>query len=125
MTALHTAYVNSSGRDTYTFSCTCGARGGNWSSREAAKAAARRHGALIAVNDRADIAFAAGADVLLVECYNYDRPLANHLDYKTLAARRSDLATPRIVLTHMGPGMLAHDGPLPEERAHDGMVIVP
>lgn len=43
MTALHTAYVNSSGRDTYTFSCTCGARGGNWSSREAAKAAARRH----------------------------------------------------------------------------------
>ncbi|MGO4667481.1 MBL fold metallo-hydrolase [Bosea sp. 2RAB26] len=71
------------------------------------------------------ISLAAGADVLLVECYNYDRPLANHLDYKTLAARRGDLATPRIVLTHMGPGMLAHDGPLPEERAHDGMVIVP
>lgn len=71
------------------------------------------------------ISLATGADVLLVECYNYDRPLANHLDYKTLAARRSDLATPRIVLTHMGPGMLAHDGPLPEERAHDGMVIVP
>ncbi|WP_067546931.1 thiamine phosphate synthase [Nocardia crassostreae] len=28
------------------------------------KAAARRHGALVAVNDRADVAFAAGADVL-------------------------------------------------------------
>ncbi|MQY23796.1 thiamine phosphate synthase [Nocardia macrotermitis] len=30
----------------------------------ALKAAARRHGALVAVNDRADVAFAAGADVL-------------------------------------------------------------
>ena len=43
MTALHTAYVSSSGRDAYTFSCTCGARGGNWNSRPAAKAAAKRH----------------------------------------------------------------------------------
>lgn len=68
---------------------------------------------------------ADGADVLLVECYTYDKPLVNHLDYKTLAARRADLKTPRIVLTHMGPGMLAHQAPLPEERAHDGMVIEP
>lgn len=71
------------------------------------------------------IPLAAGADVLLVECYTYDQVLANHLDYRTLAAHRGELATPRIILTHMGPAMLAHDAPLPEERAHDGMVITP
>ena len=69
------------------------------------------------------IPLAAGADVLLVECYAYDARLANHLDYGTLASRRAELETPRIVLTHMGASMLAHDGPLPEERAFDGMVI--
>jgi ribonuclease BN (tRNA processing enzyme) len=69
------------------------------------------------------IPLAAGADVLLVECYAYDLQLANHLDYRTLAAHRAELATPRIILTHMGLGMLAHQEPLPEERAHDGMVI--
>lgn len=69
------------------------------------------------------IPLAAGADALLVECYSYDTRLANHLDYGTLASRRAELATPRIILTHMGPGMLAHQEPLPEERAHDGLVI--
>jgi ribonuclease BN (tRNA processing enzyme) len=69
------------------------------------------------------IPLAAGADALLVECYAYDIRLENHLDYKTLAAHRAELATPRIILTHMGVNMLAHQAPLPEERAHDGMVI--
>ena len=69
------------------------------------------------------IQLAAGADALLVECYTYDRVLANHLDYRSLAARRSELDTPRIILTHMGESMLAHTQPLPEERAYDGMVI--
>lgn len=71
------------------------------------------------------VPLADGADILLVECYNYDKPLKNHLDYRTLRMHRGELATPRIVLTHMGPGMLGHEGPLPEERAHDGMVLVP
>jgi ribonuclease BN (tRNA processing enzyme) len=69
------------------------------------------------------IPLADGADALLVECYTWDIRLANHLDYRTFAARRVELNTPRIVLTHMGASMLAHDPPLPEERAHDGMVI--
>lgn len=69
------------------------------------------------------IPLASGADVLLIECYTWDTPLANHLDYATLSAYRARLATPRIVLTHMGVLMLAHDEALPEERAHDGMVI--
>ncbi|WP_332690317.1 MBL fold metallo-hydrolase [Bosea sp. (in: a-proteobacteria)] len=70
------------------------------------------------------IPLAAGADALLVECYTWDRVLANHLDYRTLRAHRGDLDTPRIILTHMGPDMLAHGEPLPETRAHDGMVLV-
>lgn len=69
------------------------------------------------------VPLAAGADVLLVECYAYDSKLANHLDYKTLAARRNELGAARIVLTHMGMSMLAGRDDLPEERAHDGMTI--
>ncbi|WNJ89876.1 MBL fold metallo-hydrolase [Bosea sp. 685] len=69
------------------------------------------------------VPLASGADVLLVECYTWDARLANHLDYETLASHRAELETARIVLTHMGVSMLAHREPLPEERAHDGMVI--
>ncbi|HEY5795093.1 MAG TPA: MBL fold metallo-hydrolase [Bosea sp. (in: a-proteobacteria)] len=69
------------------------------------------------------IPLAAGADVLLVECYAYDIKLANHLDYRTLAEHRAQLDTARIVLTHMGVSMLAHRDELPEERAFDGMII--
>ncbi|AOO80508.1 MBL fold metallo-hydrolase [Bosea vaviloviae] len=69
------------------------------------------------------VPLAAGADVLLVECYTWDVKLANHLDYETLASHRAELETARIVLTHMGVSMLAHRAPLSEERAHDGMVI--
>jgi ribonuclease BN (tRNA processing enzyme) len=69
------------------------------------------------------VPLAAGADALLIECYTWDKVLANHLDYGTLAAHRAELGARRIILTHMGPSMLAHREPLPEERAHDGLVI--
>lgn len=69
------------------------------------------------------VPLADGADALLVECYAYDIKLPAHLDYATLAAARHRLNTPRIILTHMGLTMLAHDGGLPEERAYDGMVL--
>ena len=69
------------------------------------------------------IPLAAGADILLVECYAYDIKLANHLDYRTLAEHRAQLDAARIVLTHMGVSMLAHRDALPEERAFDGMII--
>lgn len=71
------------------------------------------------------IPLAAGADILLVECYAWDLKLANHLDYATLRAHRAELDAKRIVLTHMGVQMLAHDEALPEERAYDGMVLAP
>lgn len=69
------------------------------------------------------IGLADGADAMLCECYAWDIELANHLDYATIARRRAELRTDRLILTHMGANMLAHDEPLPEQRASDGMVI--
>lgn len=69
------------------------------------------------------VPLAAGADALLLECYGWDLAMTNHLDYATLAAGRHRLGARRIVLTHMGPDMLARDEALAEERAQDGMVI--
>jgi ribonuclease BN (tRNA processing enzyme) len=72
------------------------------------------------------VELARGADLLVLECYTWDRPLAIHLDWGTIAARLGDFAAKRIVLTHMGVEMLAHaDAPLPVDRAHDGMAIEP
>jgi ribonuclease BN (tRNA processing enzyme) len=71
------------------------------------------------------IPLADGADVFLTECYSYDHRLSSHIDWKTLESRLPALRAKRIVITHMGTGMLAHDGPLPVERAFDGMVLEP
>lgn len=71
------------------------------------------------------VPLAAGSDVFLCECYTPDVKLKNHLDWATIASRLDDLATRRLILTHMGPPMLAYDGPLTAERAFDGMVIEP
>lgn len=69
------------------------------------------------------VALSAGADAMLIECYSRSTKLKNHLDYDTIAANRASLTARRLILTHMGPGMVDLDEPLPEERAHDGMVI--
>lgn len=71
------------------------------------------------------VPLADGADALLVECYTYDIPLKNHLDWKTLESRLPELKAGRIVLTHMGPQMLASRDKVSVECAEDGMVIVP
>lgn len=69
------------------------------------------------------IGLAEGTDAMLIECYSWDTRLANHLDYASISANRARLETKRLILTHMGPAMLARAETLPEERAHDGMVI--
>jgi ribonuclease BN (tRNA processing enzyme) len=71
------------------------------------------------------VPLAADADVLLSECNTPDLKLANHLDWETLDAHRADLATRRLILTHMSPPMLAFTDPIPAERAHDGMIVTP
>ena len=69
------------------------------------------------------IPLAAGADVLVSECCFVDLDLPNHLSWKTLCERRKDLTARRLVITHMGAGMLAYDGPVDATRAHDGLTL--
>ncbi|MBL8588388.1 MAG: MBL fold metallo-hydrolase [Methylobacteriaceae bacterium] len=68
-------------------------------------------------------ALVAGADVALIECYQRDRTLPNHLDWSVLAARLPRATIGRLILTHMARSMLAGEAPQGAERAFDGMVI--
>jgi ribonuclease BN (tRNA processing enzyme) len=71
------------------------------------------------------VPLADGADVLLVECYTFDIPLKNHMDWKTLSGRLADLRAKRVILTHMGPQMLANRDKATVACAEDGLVIEP
>jgi ribonuclease BN (tRNA processing enzyme) len=66
---------------------------------------------------------ARGADLLIAECYFYAKPVRWHLNYPALAARRDDIGARRVILTHMSREMLAHADAVPEECAHDGLVV--
>jgi ribonuclease BN (tRNA processing enzyme) len=65
----------------------------------------------------------AGADLFNSEAYFYDKPIRFHLDYATLVHHRSQLDCKRLIVTHMGPDMLAHVSELPIEAAHDGLEV--
>jgi ribonuclease BN (tRNA processing enzyme) len=66
---------------------------------------------------------ARGADLLIAECYYYDKPIKWHLNYPAIAAHRAAFGARRVILTHMSREMLAHVGDVPEECAHDGLVV--
>lgn len=66
---------------------------------------------------------ARGSDVFIMECYAYDGQSARHADWLTLSRHLGDLATRRIVLTHMSEAMLARREEVSVETAHDGMVL--
>ena len=68
-------------------------------------------------------AIARGADLVIAECYFYQKPIKWHLTYPTLAAHRAELGAGRVILTHMSREMLAHVDDVPEECAHDGLVV--
>ena len=63
------------------------------------------------------------ADLFVCECNFFDKEIPGHLNYRTLAAKRSELDGRRIVLTHMSKNMLAHLGEVQFETADDGTVI--
>jgi ribonuclease BN (tRNA processing enzyme) len=50
---------------------------------------------------------ARGADLFIVECYDYDRELTGHMNWATIKQRLADLHARRVMLTHMNPTMLA------------------
>ena len=71
-----------------------------------------------------DVAAAArDADLLIAECYYYAKPIKWHLNYPAIAAARATTGARRVILTHMSREMLAHAGEVPEECAHDGLVV--
>lgn len=65
----------------------------------------------------------AGSDLFISEAYFYEKAVRFHLDYATLLRRRSELGCKRLILTHMGPDMLARVADLPVEAAHDGLEV--
>ncbi len=70
------------------------------------------------------IAAARGADLFIAECNAYGRAIPFHMDLGTLLAHRDELQARRVIVTHMGPDVLAHLDSLPCEHAEDGQVVV-
>jgi ribonuclease BN (tRNA processing enzyme) len=50
---------------------------------------------------------AAGADLFVVECYEYERELSGHMNWTTIKQRLADIKARHIMLTHMNHTMLA------------------
>lgn len=68
--------------------------------------------------------WARDADVAMIECYQAQATGSRvHMDAPTLIARRGELTAKRLIVTHLGPSMLAPGAPEPAERSFDGMVI--
>ena len=64
-----------------------------------------------------------GADLFIVEALSFDRPIPQHLDYAAFRANAARIGAKRVLLTHLGPDMLARAGEAEHEIAHDGMVV--
>jgi ribonuclease BN (tRNA processing enzyme) len=67
---------------------------------------------------------AAGADLFIAEAYHYEKSVRFHLDYATLVQHCDQLGYKRLIITHMGPDMLARAAALPVEAAHDGLQVL-
>jgi ribonuclease BN (tRNA processing enzyme) len=66
---------------------------------------------------------AAGADLLIAEAYYRDRAIPFHLRHADLVTHSEQLASRRIVLTHMSADMLEHLDQVHFEAAHDGLAM--
>ncbi|MCG8543576.1 MAG: MBL fold metallo-hydrolase [Alphaproteobacteria bacterium] len=66
---------------------------------------------------------AKDADLFIAECYFYQKPIKWHLNYDAIQEHREEFGAKRMILTHMGPEMLAKADEVPEECAYDGLVV--
>jgi len=66
---------------------------------------------------------AQGADLFICGVWSFATPDATFIDLKTLLVKRERLDCKRIILTHLGPTMLAHLEEVPLEIATDGLTI--
>ncbi len=66
------------------------------------------------------------ADLFIMECFQYDKPLEMHLDYLTILRHLDSIGAKQVLLTHMSDAMLAKREEVRDPRvalAEDGMVI--
>lgn len=66
---------------------------------------------------------ARDADLFISECYFFEKQVPFHMNYPDLVAHRGEITAKRMILTHMGPEMLAKLDKVEEECAHDGLVV--
>ena len=66
---------------------------------------------------------AENADLFIVECYFHGRTVPGHMCYPTLKRHWDEFGAKRVILTHMSREMLPHAEVIPEECAHDGLVL--
>jgi ribonuclease BN (tRNA processing enzyme) len=66
---------------------------------------------------------AAGADLLIAEAYYRDKPVPYHLRLADLERHRAELASRRIILTHLSADMLVPGGQHSYEIASDGLTL--
>lgn len=75
------------------------------------------------------LAAEAGADLCLMECSSYATDVAYHLSWRRLAQELPRLTARRILLTHMGPQVLANRAAIASQAgeriafAEDGLVV--
>ena len=67
---------------------------------------------------------ADGADLLIVEAYSFEKAIPYHLSYRALMRHRAELRARRIVLTHLGPEVLARLDELELEHVADGTSLI-
>jgi len=65
------------------------------------------------------VELSSGADLLIAECYFYDKPVRWHLNYPDIKHLKAE----KTVLTHMHENMLRHKDEVPETCAYDGLKI--
>jgi ribonuclease BN (tRNA processing enzyme) len=66
---------------------------------------------------------AEDSDLFICEAYFYEKRVPFHLDYRTLMEHRSEIATKRLIVTHMSSDMLERLTELEVEAASDGRVL--
>ena len=63
------------------------------------------------------------ADLLISECYSFEKKVPFHLDYVTLKANLPRIKPKRLILTHLNTDTLARAGTIGCQVAEDGMTV--
>lgn len=63
------------------------------------------------------------ADLFICECYQFDKPVRNHMNLKTLETHLPEINPRRLVLSHMSDDMLNRLDSIPHLAASDGLIL--